>query len=62
MFGTGDYRNKDQNPEKLSWVRIPVKMVSVARILGTPRPKLFVSETVQGSSLGKAFWFRDNFL
>jgi hypothetical protein len=29
LFHQGDYRNKDYNPEKLSWVRILVKIFSV---------------------------------
>jgi hypothetical protein len=32
-FRRGDCRNKDQNTEKLSWVRFPVNMVSVVWIL-----------------------------
>jgi hypothetical protein len=31
----GDYRNKVQNPEKLSWFRLLGKMVSVAEIVNT---------------------------
>jgi hypothetical protein len=30
LFQRGDFRNRGQNPEKLSWVRFPVKMVFVA--------------------------------
>jgi hypothetical protein len=40
LFRKGDYRNKDQNSEKLSWVRFPMKMVSVARILSTTEEQL----------------------
>jgi hypothetical protein len=35
LFGSGDCRNKGHNPEKLSWVRFPVKMASVSRKLST---------------------------
>jgi hypothetical protein len=35
LFPRRDNRNKGQNPEKLPWVRFPVKMVSVARKLST---------------------------
>jgi hypothetical protein len=30
-----DYRNKDHNPEKLPWVPVPLKMISLARKVGT---------------------------
>jgi hypothetical protein len=30
-FGGGDYKNKGKNHDYLSWVRVLVKMVSVAR-------------------------------
>jgi hypothetical protein len=35
LFRRGDYRNKGHNHEHLSWVRVLVKMVSVARKLST---------------------------
>jgi hypothetical protein len=33
LFRSGDYRNRGQNPKKLSLVRVPMKMFSVARKL-----------------------------
>jgi hypothetical protein len=33
LFRRGDYRNEGQNPEKLSWVRVPVKIFYVAQKL-----------------------------
>jgi hypothetical protein len=33
FFRKGDYRNKGNNAEKLSWVRVLMKMVSVAQKL-----------------------------
>jgi hypothetical protein len=33
LFRRGDYRNNGHNPEKLSWVLVPVKIISVARKL-----------------------------
>jgi hypothetical protein len=34
LFGWGDYRNKGHNPRNLSWVQVPVKMVSGTQKLG----------------------------
>jgi hypothetical protein len=33
LFRRGDYRNKGHNPEKPFWVRVQVKMASIARKL-----------------------------
>jgi hypothetical protein len=33
IFQTGDYRNRGFNPEKLTWVRFSMKMVSVSQKL-----------------------------
>jgi hypothetical protein len=35
LFQAADYRNKGHNPNKLTWVRILMKIVSVAQKLGT---------------------------
>jgi hypothetical protein len=35
LFQTRDYSNTGQNSEKQFWVRVPVKMFSVARKLST---------------------------
>jgi hypothetical protein len=35
LFRLGDYRNNGNNLGKLSWVRVPVKIVSVVRKLST---------------------------
>jgi hypothetical protein len=72
LFRRGDYRNKGHNPETLSWVRVPMKIFSVARELSTTEEKkVFISarrlqelrsqnqETFLGSSLGEDVWFRN---
>jgi hypothetical protein len=33
FIGRGDYRNRGRKPEKQPWVRVPVKMISLARKL-----------------------------
>jgi hypothetical protein len=69
------YRNEGQKPKKLSWVRLPIKMVFVARKLSTTELRkeqncLFRRDytnlvtnpkTVLGSSLGENFGNMDNF-
>jgi hypothetical protein len=42
LFRRGDYRKRGNDPEKLSWVRFPVKMFSVARKLSTIEERLQV--------------------
>jgi hypothetical protein len=44
LFWQEDYWNKDHNIEKLSWFRVPVKMVSVAQKLS------MIEERHQGQS------------
>jgi hypothetical protein len=75
LFGRGDDRNNGQNPEKPFCVRVPVKMVSVARKLSTieeqRKEQNYFSEEITGtdvtnpetnlgSSLRENFGFRDN--
>jgi hypothetical protein len=35
LFRREDYRNRDHNSENRSWVRVPVKVISIAMKLGT---------------------------
>lgn len=41
VFRRGDYRNKSQNPQKMSWVRVLIEVMSTVRKVRTtgPRPK-----------------------
>jgi hypothetical protein len=77
LFRRVDYENKGHNPEKLSWVRFPVKVIHVARKLTTIQEQRQTKlvrfgeeitetmatnpKTVLGSSFGENVGFRDNF-
>jgi hypothetical protein len=74
FVSTKRLQDKGHKPENLSWVRIPVKMISVARKLSTIEERnqqfCFVKEitgakvtnpkTVLGSSPGEDVEFRNN--
>jgi hypothetical protein len=61
-----DYRNEHDNPEKLLWVRFPMKMVSVARKLSTVEERRQVQSCLirrgdyknKGHDTGKLSWVR----